>query len=111
MAKFRVLKSKNIDAADGKRVAHIEYEVLEGVLLPGDVFRLYETHHYTNFQIIELQESYFVASPYLFYDGWYEGAELDTDNLLSGRKHGYSVAGKNLYTNEAIESLNKEGDR
>ncbi len=90
MTKFKILKSTNIEK-DGQRFSRFEYELVEGKLLPGDVFRLYETHHYTNHSIVHLEEGFFYATPTLFIEGHYEGETLDTDNLLSGRKRGYSA--------------------
>lgn len=104
MAEFKILKSQNIESSQRSGEARIEYELISGKLLPGDVFRIYETHHYTNHRITLLKEDHFITTPNLFYDGQYEGAILDTDNLKKSIKYGYGGAGKSLYTDEAIQA-------
>jgi hypothetical protein len=90
MAKFRVIKSENVKTESGEVRARLDFELVEGALLPGDVFRLYETHHYTNYMIEHLGESHIIARPSLWTNGIYEGEVLDTDDLKAARKRGYS---------------------
>jgi len=90
MAQFRVLKSENVKAENGELRPRLDFELVEGILLPGDVFRLYETHHYTNYIIEHLCESHIIAKPSLWTNGIYAGEVLDTDDLKAARKRGYS---------------------
>ena len=106
MAIFKIIKSKTI-LDNGKKVreSKFEYKLLQGELKSGDVFRLYETHHYTDFIITNITKIYFVASPNLFISGWGEKAVLDTENLESGRKFGYGGSGQKLYHPEVLRKL------
>ena len=83
MAKFKILKSQNVKDGKFSGSARIEYELVSGKILPGDVFRLYVTHHYTNHQIIHTGNDFFYATPNLMYDGQSEG-KVKCTNYLGG---------------------------
>jgi hypothetical protein len=109
MATFQIIQSRNIPESKPKRQSEFVVALLAGELVPGDIFRLYETHHFTDYTVrsINSQEEHFVirCDPDLWYDSWQEGAVLDTSDLKSGLKFGFGGAGKHLYHPDALRAV------
>ncbi|NQT39515.1 MAG: hypothetical protein HQ581_18610 [Planctomycetes bacterium] len=114
MATFKILKSRNYNDKLGKIRSEFVVELLDGEIEPGDRFRLYETHHYTDYTVYSVESPdkscVVYAEPDLWYEGWHEGSILDTNDLESGRKYGYGGAGKLLYHPDALKALDNEED-
>lgn len=108
MATFKIIQSRNLGEASPNRVSEFVVEILAGELIPGDRFRLYETHHFTDYTVrsITSQNGHVViqCEPRLWYDGWQEGSVLDTSDLKSGLKYGFGGAGKHLYHPDALKA-------
>lgn len=115
MATFKILESRNCPGQHSERGSKIKVELLDGELVPGERFRLYETHHYIDYTVVSVQrvgETCVVcATPDLWYDGWHEGTILDTKNFEAGAKYGFGGAGRYLYHPDALKSLGLGGDQ
>ena len=109
MARVKIVKSRNCRDDTGKDECEFVVEILEGDLVPGDQFRLYETHHFTDYTVLSLnplEDTCVVrAKPDLWYEGWHEGSILDTQNLEAGIRYGSGGAGKHLYHPDALSAL------
>lgn len=108
MARFKILKSSNCRDGSASRESEFVVDVLSGALVVDDKFRLYETHHYSDYTVRSVRREsdkiVIRCQPSVWYDGWHEGSVLDTDDLKSGLKYGFGGAGQLLYHPDALKA-------